>query len=47
MSNPCKNKGACVDGIGDYSCICGRSSLIVYSGKNCTEGMYLYNGINH
>ena len=38
MSNPCQNDGECIDGIGDYSCICIQNILVVYSGKNCTEG---------
>ena len=39
VPNPCQNEGECVDGIGVFSCNCRVTELVVYSGKNCTEGL--------
>lgn len=32
QSNPCKNAGVCIDGIGNYSCDCSHTG---YVGNNC------------
>ena len=40
--NPCQNNGECVEEIGNYSCLCREDGSVVYSGRNCTIGMYMY-----
>ena len=34
-SNPCKNDGACTDGLNNYTCKCATG----YTGDNCKTGM--------
>ena len=34
-NNPCQNKGSCVDGINDFSCVCTAG----FTGKRC-ESMF-------
>ena len=31
---PCFNRGTCIDGVNDYTCICA----VGYTGKNCSVG---------
>ena len=43
-NNPCQNSGTCVDGVGDFACIC----LLYYYGRNCYyKGKLHLNYWNH
>ena len=35
-SNPCANRGTCIDGVNSFTCSCVEG----YTGRDCETGMY-------